>query len=81
MTTIVVIDMLSVGAVHFEDRFCPSRKGGTGVGAWVGVTLLVTVHGGVLRLAVQKPWSVQSLSAFFHKWVNLLLCKDSISGI
>ena len=22
--------MLSVGAIHFEDRFCTSRKGGTG---------------------------------------------------
>ena len=29
-----VITMLSVGAIHFEDRFCASRKG-TG-GRWVG---------------------------------------------
>ena len=27
--------MLSVGAIHFEDRFCASRKGGTGGGGWV----------------------------------------------
>ena len=27
--------MLSVGAIHFEDRFCTSRKGGTGGGEWV----------------------------------------------
>ena len=29
-----VITMLSVGAIHFEDRFCASRKGGTGGGGW-----------------------------------------------
>ena len=27
--------MLSVGAIRFEDRFCASRKGGTGGGGWV----------------------------------------------
>ena len=27
--------MLSVGAICFEDRFCASRKGGTGGGGWV----------------------------------------------
>ena len=27
--------MLSVGAICFEDRFCTSRKGGTGGGGWV----------------------------------------------
>ena len=26
--------MLSVGAIRFEDRFCASRKGGTGGGGW-----------------------------------------------
>ena len=30
--------MLSVGAIHFEDRFCASRKGGTGGGGEVGET-------------------------------------------
>ena len=27
--------MLSIGAFHFEDRFCTSRKAGTGEGEWV----------------------------------------------
>ena len=27
--------MLSVGAIHFEDRFCTSKKGGIGGGRWV----------------------------------------------
>ena len=27
--------MLSVGAIHFEDRFCASKKGGIGGGGWV----------------------------------------------
>ena len=26
---------LSVGTIHFEDRFCTSRKSGTGGGGWV----------------------------------------------
>ena len=30
--------MLSVGAIHFKDRFCASRKGGTGGGGEVGET-------------------------------------------
>ena len=27
--------MLSVGAIHFEDRFCASKKGGIRGGGWV----------------------------------------------
>ena len=27
--------MLSVGTIRFEDRFCASKKGGTGGGGWV----------------------------------------------
>ena len=50
--------MLSVGAIRFEDRFCGSRKGGTGGGGgggggggwdrggWVVAPLWLTVHGG-----------------------------------
>ena len=26
--------MISVGAIHFEDRFCTSKKGGIGGGGW-----------------------------------------------
>ena len=29
--------MLSVGAIHFEDRFCASQKGGIGGGGRVSV--------------------------------------------
>ena len=41
--------MLSVGAIGFEDRFCISRKCGTGKwdrGRWVGTLLCLTVHDG-----------------------------------
>ena len=27
--------MLSVGAIHFEDRFCASKKSGIGGGRWI----------------------------------------------
>ena len=27
--------MLSVGTIHFEDRFCASKKGGIGGSGWV----------------------------------------------
>ena len=27
--------MLSLGAIHFEDRFCTSKKSGIGEGEWV----------------------------------------------
>ena len=39
--------MLSVGAIHFEDRFCASKKGRIGGGGWV--------HPGVL-CTWQLPW-------------------------
>ena len=43
--------MLSVGAIHFEDRFCTSKKCGIGGGGWV--------HPGVRQLpwlAREEPW-------------------------
>ena len=47
--------MLSVGAIHFEDRFCASRKGGTGeVG---GSTALGDCAWWRLQLAIEKAWS------------------------
>ena len=47
--------MLSVGAIRFEDRFCASRKGGTGGGGWVGDSAWW-----LLQLAVEKPWSFEA---------------------
>ena len=47
--------MLSVGAICFEDRFCASRKGGTGGG---GCTALADSAWRLLQLAVEKPWSM-----------------------
>ena len=48
--------MLSVGTIHFEDRFCASRKGGTGeVG---GCTTLADSAWWQLQLPVEKPWSM-----------------------
>ena len=39
--------MLSVGAIHFEDRFCASRKGEVADSAWRR-----------LKLPTEKPWSM-----------------------
>ena len=61
--------MLSVGAIRFEDRFCASRKGGTGGGGWVHrsawwrmvATAAACRPGGAwwrLQLPVEKPWSM-----------------------
>ena len=48
--------MLSVGAIRFEDRFCASRKGGTGgVG---GCSALADSAWRRLQLPVEKPWSM-----------------------
>ena len=48
--------MLSVGAIHFEDRFCASKKGGTGeVG---GCTALADSAWQRLQLPVEKPSSM-----------------------
>ena len=41
--------MLSVGAIHFEDRFCASKKGGIGrggqVSAWGAVHMVAALAG------------------------------------
>ena len=29
-----ILAVLSVGSLHFEDRFCASKKGGIGGGGW-----------------------------------------------
>ena len=47
--------MLSVGVICFEDRFCASRKGGTGGG---GSTALPDSAWWQLQLPVEKPWSM-----------------------
>jgi len=44
--------MLSVGAIHFEDRFCNSEKGGIGGGGQVSARTWQLPW-----LAVEKPWS------------------------
>ena len=58
MTTIVVIEishMLSVGAIHFEDKFCASRKVGQGEAG--GCTALDDSTWWLLQLAIEKAWS------------------------
>ena len=47
--------MLSVGAIHFEDRFCASKKGG--IGGMGGFQLGVPCTWQLPWLAVEKPWS------------------------
>ena len=47
--------MLSVGAIHFEDRFCTSKKVGQGE---VGVcTALANSAWWLLQLAIERVWS------------------------
>ena len=55
--------MLSVGAIRFEDWFCGSRKGRTGVGGWDrgrrvgGSTTLADCAWWLLQLGIEKAWS------------------------
>ena len=59
--------MLLVGAIHFEDRFCACRKGGTG-------ELMSQCHLAgdstwrLLQLAVEKPW-LHRAGSLLHKQV------------
>ena len=46
--------MLSVGAIHFEDRFCASKKGGIGGGGWVHPRVPCTWQ--LPWLAREEPW-------------------------
>ena len=74
--------MLSVCAIHFEDRFCASRKGGTRG----GVTRRVTVHGGCSSWLYKSTGQCQvgHCSAFLHKWAWKMLlspCRVSIFDI
>ena len=82
--------MLSVGATRFEDRLCASRKGGTGGGG----PLWLTVHGTHLadsawrrlQLPVEKPWSMPGgpfVCFLAQTGVENapFTCRDSISGI
>ena len=46
--------MLSVGTIRFEDRFCASKKGGTGGGGWY--TALPDSAWRQFQLPVEKPW-------------------------
>ena len=57
--------ILSVGAICFEDRFCASRKGGTGGGGWVhrfGRQCMVAVAAGYRMGLVSAGWLVLLLS-------------------
>ena len=47
--------MLSVGAIHFEDRLCTTKKGGIGGGGRVQRGVLCTLQ--LPWLTIEKPWS------------------------
>ena len=60
-----IIAMLSVGAIRFEDRFCASRKGGTGGGGWVhrfGWQCMAAVAAGYRMGLVSAGWPLLLLS-------------------
>ena len=57
--------MLSVGTICFEDRFCASRKGGTGEGGWVhrsGWPCLAAVIAGYRKGLVSAGWPIRLVS-------------------
>ena len=70
--------MLSVGAIHFEDRFCASRKGGTGGSGWVHHSgrqcmarhSMAAVAAGYRKGLVSAGWPVLLLSCTngHRKW-------------
>ena len=70
--------MLSVGAIHFEDRFCASKKGGIGgggqVSAW-GAMHMAAALAGCRKALVGTGLGI---SLLFD--TNRLLFRDSISG-
>ena len=47
--------MLSVGAIHFQDRFCVSKKGGIGGGGRVSAR--GAMHMAAALAGYRKPWS------------------------
>ena len=51
-----------VGAIHSEDKFCASRKGGTGGGRW-GAALADSAWQ-VLWLAIERAWSILDVQFF-----------------
>ena len=56
--------MLSVGAIHFEHRFCASKKGGIGGGGWVsaqGAMHVVTALAGCKKALVGTGLSISLL--------------------
>ena len=58
--------MLSVGVIRFEDRFCASRKGGTGGGGWGHRSgwqcCMAAVAAGYRKVLVSAGWPVLLLS-------------------
>ena len=56
--------MLSVGAIHFEDRFCASKKGGIGGGGWVsarGAVHMAAALAGCRKTLVSTDWTISHL--------------------
>ena len=56
--------MLSVGAIHFEGRFCASKKGGIGGGGWVsarGAMHMAAALAGKTRALVGSSWAISHL--------------------
>ena len=62
--------MLSVGAIHFEDRFCTSETGGIGGGGWVSAW--GAVHMAAALAGCRKALVVTGLA------ISLLLTQTGI---
>ena len=76
--------MLLVGAIRFEDRFCTSRKGGTGGGGWAhcsGRQCMAAVAAGYRMGLVSAGWPALLLSCTNGRRKLSFHRRDSISGV
>ena len=59
--------MLSLGAIHYEDRFCTGNKGGMGGGGWVleqGAVYIAAALVGYRKALVSTGWAISLQSVF-----------------
>ena len=77
--------MLSVGTIHFENRFCASKKGGIGGGGWVsarGAMHMAAALAGYRIALVGTGLVISHLVSTIEAQEPLLSppCKDTIFG-
>ena len=69
--------MLSVGTIHFEDRFCASKKGGIGRGEPVsaqGAVHMAAALAGCRKALVGTGWTISLLFDTMGVDIESTLC-------